>query len=73
MITNDFTPAAGYSTFDNYPRLVGDFNGDGMTDIVGFSSSGTKIAFANRVCTHSSRDSENECSCKAGFYELGDG
>ena len=35
----DFTQSWGWDSFDKYPRFVGDFNGDGRDDIIGFGSS----------------------------------
>jgi hypothetical protein len=35
----------GWSSQDLYPRVLGDVNGDGLADIVGFGSAGTYVAF----------------------------
>src|SRR5262247_3218168 len=35
-----FGPSAGWSSDDTYPRKVADVSGDGIADIVGFSSAG---------------------------------
>jgi VCBS repeat protein len=36
--------AGGWVSQLSYPRLVGDINGDGLQDVVGFSSSGVEVA-----------------------------
>lgn len=51
-----FSNSDGFNSFDDHPRMIGDFDGDGLNDIVGFSSSGIKIAFNNLVCSHATRD-----------------
>lgn len=38
--------AGGWSSNDQYPRELGDVNGDGMADIVGFGSAGVYVALA---------------------------
>jgi hypothetical protein len=38
--------AGGWTSFDAYPRLVGDVTGDHHADLVGFASSGTYVAIA---------------------------
>jgi FG-GAP-like repeat len=40
------TMAGGWSSNDTYPRAVADVNGDGMADIVGFSSAGVYVSLA---------------------------
>lgn len=35
-----------YSTYDAYPRLIGDVDGDGMDDIIGFESDGIYVSFS---------------------------
>jgi len=40
------TSAGGWSSFDEYPRTLGDVNGDGRADIVAFASDGTYYALA---------------------------
>ncbi|WP_254563763.1 BPSL0067 family protein [Oscillatoria sp. HE19RPO] len=37
----------GWSDNNNYPRLVGDVNGDGRADIVGFGTSDVFVSFGN--------------------------
>jgi hypothetical protein len=39
--------AGGWSGQDRYTRLLGDVNGDGRADIVGFGENGTLVALAN--------------------------
>ena len=36
--------AGGWSSADAFPRRVGDVNGDGRADIVGFGEAGTYVA-----------------------------
>jgi hypothetical protein len=38
--------AGGWTTQNLYPRWVGDVNGGGKADIVGFSAAGTKVSLA---------------------------
>lgn len=38
--------AGGWATNDRYPRLVGDVNGDGKADIVGFGELGTFVSLS---------------------------
>jgi hypothetical protein len=43
----DFAPSAGgWTSQDLYPRLLGDVNGDGMADIIGFGKDGVYVALA---------------------------
>lgn len=39
--------AGGWLTQDRFPRMLGDLNGDGAVDIVGFSSNGTWVALGD--------------------------
>ena len=48
LATYGTLPAAGgWSSFNTYPRCVGDVNGDGKTDIVGFGVSGVYVSLSN--------------------------
>ena len=38
--------AGGWSSQDQYPRMMGDVNGDGLSDIVGFGNSGTYVSLS---------------------------
>ena len=38
--------AGGWTSQDQYPRLLGDVNGDGMADIVGFAADGVAVSLA---------------------------
>jgi len=44
--TGMFTPSYGWATQNVYTRAMGDVNGDGRDDIVGFASGGTYVALA---------------------------
>jgi VCBS repeat protein len=47
LILPDFgTNAGGWTSQDQYPRLLADINGDGKADIVGFASDGVHVALA---------------------------
>lgn len=50
-IANFGTAAGGWSDNNSAPRFLADANGDGMLDIVGFSSSGVVVALDNRKAT----------------------
>ncbi|CAO3358758.1 calcium-binding protein [Azospirillum melinis] len=43
-LTGNFSHAEGWSSEVDYPRLLGDVNGDGRADIVGFSSSTVQVS-----------------------------
>jgi len=43
--TGDFGYDQGW-TMDVYPRMVGDVDGDGCSDVVGFGNSGTLVGIA---------------------------
>src|SRR3712207_2601129 len=50
LATGDFgagAAAGGWASFNRYPRQLGDLNGDGRSDIVGFGDNGTYVALAN--------------------------
>lgn len=38
--------AGGWTSFDSYPRLLGDFDGDGRADIAAFGAMGTYVALS---------------------------
>ncbi len=40
--------AGGWSGQNLYPRRLGDVNGDGLDDVVGFGAVGFSVALANR-------------------------
>ena len=44
-VTSDFSYNQGWR-MDTYPRLVGDVNGDGKVDLVGFGYAGAVVATA---------------------------
>jgi hypothetical protein len=37
----------GWTSFDTYPRMLADVNGDGMADIIGFANSGVSVALSD--------------------------
>lgn len=39
------SPVFNYSTFSSYPRLVGDFNGNGYGDLVAFRDDGLYASY----------------------------
>ncbi|MFC0180210.1 FG-GAP-like repeat-containing protein [Thorsellia kenyensis] len=41
---SDFTTAQGWTNIEEYPRLVGDVNGDNKADIIGFSKLGNNVS-----------------------------
>ena len=45
-IQNYAINAGGWTSQNQYPRLLGDVNGDGMADIVGFASDGVYVSLA---------------------------
>ncbi len=47
LALNDFGRAQGWTTQDGYTRTVGDVNGDGMVDLIGFGQNGTLVARGN--------------------------
>ena len=48
LVLGDFgVSAGGWSSDDTYPRTLGDVNGDGSADIVGFGQDGVLVALAN--------------------------
>ncbi len=46
--TTDFTIASGFANFKEFPRLIGDVNGDNKSDIVGFST-GVLVSLSDGV------------------------
>ena len=44
----NYTPAQGWTSQDQFPRIIGDFNGDGEDDIAGFGATGqTLVSLSN--------------------------
>lgn len=43
-LTGVFTRSGGFTTQENFPRLVGDVNGDGKADVVGFGKDGAYVS-----------------------------
>lgn len=46
-ISDNFGINDGYTTNDEFPRVICDIDGDGNKDIVGFSSTGVKVSFSD--------------------------
>ena len=46
-VLQDFAHDQGWDYQDSHPRLLGDINGDGKADIVGFNELGTYVSFSN--------------------------
>jgi len=45
---NDFgVVAGGWKSFDRHPRMIGDVNGDGLDDVIGFGNHGVLVALSN--------------------------
>ena len=44
---NDFSQGQGWSSFDEFPRALGDINGDGLDDIIGFGAQATLVSLSN--------------------------
>jgi subtilisin-like proprotein convertase family protein len=42
----DLVPARGWASQNLYPRLLGDVNGDGRADLVGFGPTGVRVALS---------------------------
>ncbi|MTJ30044.1 glycosyl hydrolase family 18 protein, partial [Aphanizomenon sp. UHCC 0183] len=47
-LSNNFSYATGWTSFEQSPRQVADVNGDGYADIVGFSSNEVSVALGNQ-------------------------
>jgi hypothetical protein len=45
-LANYGTGAGGWSSFDTYPREIGDVNGDGKADIIGFGAAGVYVSYS---------------------------
>jgi len=41
-----YSPAQGWTTLDRYPRTLGDVNGDGKADVIGFGQKGTYVSLS---------------------------
>jgi len=46
-ILNYGVKAGGWTNFDAYPRCMGDVNGDGKADVVGFGNKGVYVSLSN--------------------------
>ena len=44
LVLASFGKTKGWTSYDKFPRMVGDFNGDGLDDIVGFGYRGAYVA-----------------------------
>jgi len=66
--------SGGWYSFDRFPRRLGDVNGDGRADIVGFGSQGTVVAFGKSDGTFTqsvlaSKDFPNRTD-DSGYYSF---
>jgi Ca2+-binding RTX toxin-like protein len=52
-VINDFNPARGWTSQDQFARHVADLNGDGYTDIVGFGIAGVLVSYGSAGGTFS--------------------
>ncbi len=52
-LSANFTYNTTWTTMGQYPRLLGDVNGDGMADIVGFASNGAYVSYGQADGTFS--------------------
>ena len=48
LVLASFGTNLGWTSYDKFPRLVGDFNGDGLDDIVGFGHRGAYVALGRQ-------------------------
>ena len=46
-ISNEYSVTTGWNNQNERPRFVGDFNGDGKDDIIGFGFTGTKVSLSS--------------------------
>ena len=67
LLLRDYGTNQGWSSFDLYPRAVGDVNGDGKADIIGFKDDGTYVSFASiGMCPPG-----NQCFDTSTYYPVG--
>lgn len=68
--SNDFghNPGnGGWTSFDTFPRALGDVNGDGRADIVGFGNDKVYVSLSTGSSFAGSKVWTNEFSCNAGW------
>jgi hypothetical protein len=53
-LTGSFSPAQGWNSYDTLPRHMGDVNGDGNLDIVGFGQDGVYVSIGDGLGNFSS-------------------
>ncbi|MBD2512911.1 VCBS repeat-containing protein [Nostoc muscorum FACHB-395] len=46
-LEGNFTSGTGWPSYNEFPRALGDVNGDGRADIIGFGAAGVQVALAN--------------------------
>lgn len=73
LLQDNFSMNFSYSNMNDNPRFIGDINGDGLMDMVGVKSDGVFVAKGSKSCSHSTRDLNNGCACRSGYYDAGDG
>ncbi|MDB9531532.1 VCBS repeat-containing protein, partial [Nodularia spumigena CS-1038] len=59
FVLNNFGHPDGWSSQNTRPRQLGDVNGDGRVDIIGFGNNGTYIAFGQSDGTFSQLFAQN--------------
>ena len=46
-VSDEFKPTSGFANQEFFPRMLGDANGDGIGDLIGFASNGVWVALSN--------------------------
>lgn len=53
--------------------MIGDFNNDTLLDFIGFRDDGVYIGYGMLTCSHGTRNLSNNCACRPGTFDNGDG
>lgn len=48
-VSSEFTPNKGFADQDHFPRMLGDPNGDGVADLIGFAGNLTWVSLSNKT------------------------